>query len=199
MNASTIDRAVDQFVTVVNNSRRSVKLQDEIAPSVAEPSTEDPDYWEWSIRRTDTSWIPEVEQRLPHAFPAIFRSLVSRYIFPAFEWRKVSFFANTPEKIGYEGHELRVAIFRDARLFDVLASNGYTQFGQPATGSYDPVCFGPTDRSGIDAPVVRLDHEDILIRGKIRQVQLLAPSFNQLISAPAAQLGRSSGHGAAPC
>src|ERR1700682_5116441 len=176
MTSREIDTFIDTFVERANASARSLKLRDEVAPSVAMPSADDPCYWTWSVRRFEVSWMEEVEARLPRKFPAIFQSFVTRYIFPEFEWAQVLFFENTPETIGYSGHELRVAVFQDARLFEVLSSNGYVQFGQPSTGSYDPVCFAPSGRQE-DSPIVRIDHEDILIRGQVHVVETFAPSF----------------------
>jgi hypothetical protein len=180
---NNLDIAVDHFVQRVNGNPRPRKFNDEVALSVAEPSEYDPDEWSWSIRPYKVNWISEVEARLPRKFPEIFRSLVTRYIFPEFEWGEVLFFANTPETIGYPGHELRVGIFRDARLFETLSGSGYLQFGQPSTGSYDPVCFAPSPKRD-DAAVVRIDHEDILINGKVQVVETIAQSFLSLIRGP---------------
>jgi hypothetical protein len=177
-----LDQIIDRFVEHVNASDRPSKLDDEIALSVAEPSPEDRDYWTWSIRPYGVTWLSEIEAGLPRRLPTLFRSFVSRYIFPEFDWGPVMFFANTPEKIGYDGHELRIAIYRDRALFEVLSRNGYLQFGQPSDGSYDPVCFAPSE--GEDAPVVRLDHEQILIDGGIRVVDTIARSFESLIERP---------------
>jgi hypothetical protein len=171
-------------VNFINSQPRTRKLKSEVSRSVAQPSEEDPDYWEWYIRECDVSWVSEVESRLPRPFPATFRSLISRYAFPEFAWREVLFFANTPDTIGYEGHELRIALFRDSRLFQVLSTNNYIQFGQPAAGSYDPVCFAPR-RAKREDEVVRLDHEEILIRGRIRTLEVIAESFSKFIEVAA--------------
>lgn len=125
-------------------------------------------------------WIDDLETRLPCRLPAHFRSLVTRYIFPEFTCGNVLLFGNTPETIGYQAHELRIAIFHDRPLFEILSRHRYVQFGQPATGSYDPVCFAPSLRNR-DAAVVRVDHEEILIRQRLHVVETLAPSFRGLL------------------
>ncbi len=178
----SLDAQIDDFVSRINSSARPAKLKDEVAPSVAEP-TADPGLWSWSIRLYDVSWIDHVEAKLPKRFPEIFRSFAGRYIYPEFAWHKVLFFANTPEGIGYAAHELRFGIFRDEAIFNALAKNGFVQIGQPSDGSYDPVCFAPGNRAH-DAAVVRIDHEDILIRGEVRVIEHIAPSFSALIAAP---------------
>ena len=168
----------------VNAGQRPRKFDDEVAPSVAERSLEDEDLWEWSIKRFDATWIPEIEAAIARPLPAMFRSLIARFIYPEFQWKEVVFFGNTPERIGNAAHELRVALTRDRRMSEVLMANGYIQFAQPSVGSYDPVCFQPG--GAVDAPVVRLDHEEILMKGRIQIVERIASSFEKLISIPAA-------------
>jgi len=51
---------------------------------------------------------------------------------------------------------------------------------------YDPVCFAPGVRGADDRRIVRLDHEEILIRGRIVGVAEIGPSFREFIQVPAA-------------
>lgn len=179
MKQSEVDAIIDTFVRRVNSGTRPMKVWDEVAPSVADPLPAEPDCWDWSIRPFKATWIDGVEERLPRKFPALFRSLITRYIFPEFVWDRVLLFGNTPECIGNKPHELRVALFNDAHLSRVLLNNGYLQFGQPAAGNYDPICFAPHG-DGLD-PIVRLDHESILIRGQIRVTEQIAASLREFL------------------
>ena len=182
MNTESIDKLVDAFVTLVNTGARPLKLADEISAAVASPTREDPELWEWSIRPFVVDWLAELERRLPMPFPAAFRSLASRYIYPEFSYRAVTFFANTPDTIGYAAHELRVAMFRDRKMFAVLSKHGLLQFGQPSDGSYDAICFDMRGVAGrLKGGVVRLDHEEILMHDRISCVDAIAPSFLALI------------------
>jgi hypothetical protein len=88
------------------------------------------------------------------------------------------FFANTGHPVF---HELADRLSRDPGIFPLLRSNGYLQFGLPHTGNYDPVCFDMKRRSRGDAPIVQLDHEEILIRNRIRVAQEIAPSLGVFI------------------
>lgn len=66
-------------------------------------------------------------------------------------------------------------------MFPVLHQHGFLQFGIPHETNYDPVCFDMKHRSRGDAPIMQLDHEEILIRGRIRLINEIAPSFAQFM------------------
>lgn len=120
-------------------------------------------------------WIVALEAKLPKRFPASFRSLVTRYSFPAFDAGALSFFANLGDG---SDEELSVALFRDRTLADATLKAGYIQFGRPVSGSYDPICFDANQRAkNREFPIVRLSHEEILCHGKIRIAEMVADSF----------------------
>jgi hypothetical protein len=87
-------------------------------------------------------------------------------------------FANTGHDLFYE---LSIKVFKDNGLFPTLHSNGFLQFGLSHEANYDPVCFDMKRRNHADAPIVQLDHEEILQRSRIRIVQEVAPSFTQFM------------------
>jgi hypothetical protein len=62
-----------------------------------------------------------------------------------------------------------------------LHKNGFLQFGLPHEGNYDPVCFDMKRRNSADAPIVQLDHEEILQSSRIPVVKEIAPSFAQFM------------------
>ena len=87
-------------------------------------------------------------------------------------------FANT----GYElFYELSYRVFKDKGIFPTLHKNGLLQFGLPHEANYDPVCFDVKRRHRSDAPIVQVDHEEILLRNRVRVVQEIAPSFSQFM------------------
>ena len=71
--------------------------------------------------------------------------------------------------------------FLDKNLFPTLHEHSYIQFALPSGGSYDPVCFDIQRRVRDDAPIIQLDHEEILIRRRIRVVQEIAPTFTMFV------------------
>ncbi len=133
-------------------------------------------WWDWHIKATDRiDWIEPLEARLGIRFPLSFRSLVTRYEFPAFEVGPLFLLANTSVGV-YD--ELRDRIFRDEILSQCLLSSGLIQFAVPDTGSYDPVCFDiQRSQSNGESPIVRLDHEAILCDDQIVVVKEVAESF----------------------
>ena len=122
-------------------------------------------------------WVEPLEAKLPRRFPASFRSLITRYTFPAFAAGGLSFFSNTG---GDSREELGVSIFKDAAIAGATLGAGFIQFARPDSGSYDPICFDARrPASNREFPVVRLDHEDILCRGGVRGLKVVAVSFYQ--------------------
>src|SRR3954471_9772877 len=89
-------------------------------------------------------WIEEVESRFGFKFPALYRNLVTRYVFSAVELEKVELFSNLGD--GSED-DLAVAPFRDAAVSQWLISHRLPQIGRPSSGSYDPVCFDLSSRA----------------------------------------------------
>lgn len=122
------------------------------------------------------AWIDQISGKLPAPFPPSFYSLVSRYAFTAFEYGSVRFFANTGERVY---HELADMIFSDEHLYPTLFANGLIEFGK-AGDSYDPICFD-TRRGVSECPIIRVDHEMVLMHEKIRVLGEIAPSFLEFI------------------
>ena len=128
------------------------------------------------FRRVESApWVEALEAKLPRRFPASFRSLVTRYAFPPFDAGGLSFFANTG---GDSPEELGAAIFNDRAIADATLKAGYMQFARPEGGGYDPICFDARRAaSNREFPIARLDHEEILCRGRIHVAEKVAGSF----------------------
>ncbi len=58
---------------------------------------------------------------------------------------------------------------------------GHLIFGRMSGGRYDPCAFDALRRKGSDAPVVRVDHEEILSFERLGQPTPLARSFKELL------------------
>lgn len=134
------------------------------------------------IRRVPSAeWFEALESRLPRRLPPSYRSLATRYAFPAFDLGPVHLFANTgaPEEVD----ELSVRVFLDPVMSGVLLRNGYVQIGRPVDGSYDPVCFDLNERrGGGESPIVRIDHESALQWERVAVKERIADSFSELLS-----------------
>jgi len=122
-------------------------------------------------------WIEDVERRLGFSYPRSFRALVTRYLFRSLEVGSVEIFANLGDG---SNEDVTVAPFRDRYMSPWLIAHKLLQFGRPASGSYDPVCFDFGEEIA-EPSVVRLDHEDILQERSEVHRQVLAPNFLALL------------------
>lgn len=170
---------VGEFVAFVNACGLEPKFPDQLPEELREKVT---DYgrYKWQIRQSAKNpWVEKFLQRLPQTPPALFRSLIEMYRFVEFEVGPVMFFANTGQPLF---NELATSVFRDKGLFPVLHQNGYLEFGKQNGGGYDPVCFDMKRRRQDDAPIVRLDHEEILLKTRIKVLNEIAPSFRDFLT-----------------
>ena len=169
---------VDAFVAYLNAAGFEPKSPDKV-PEELLTSGADYDTFNWQIRSAPSnSWVEELEKKLPHRWPKPFASLIQRYRFCNFEIGPLMLFANSGHQLFYE---LSDRTFKDKGIFPTLHKNGFLQFGLPHEANYDPVCFDMKRRNRADAPIVQLDHEEILQWSRVRVVQEIAPSFAQFM------------------
>jgi hypothetical protein len=120
-----------------------------------------------------TPWINALEIDLGHRLPKTYGDFVRRYAFRPFEWEALLFFGNseTDDRLN-----LHVAVKADLAIWKATRRAKLLQFGRPATGSYDPICFD-LRASHHEPTIVQLDHEAILIKDRIALVRQIAPGF----------------------
>lgn len=128
-------------------------------------------------RIENIDWIDEFEAKLPKRLPLSFYSLITRYSFEAFDFNGLSFFPNN-----VADENLSITILKDRLIAEVTLQNGFIQFARPADGSYDPICFDTNiSRNRREFPIVRIDHEAILCRNKIKIIETLYDSFLKFV------------------
>ena len=130
-------------------------------------------------RIDEAPWIDEFESHLPQRLSPSFASLVRRYTFRPFEWGRIRFFGNsgTDDEL-----DLVVGAVRDRAISRTTLGAGLVHFARAAGFSYDPICFDTrTRRKSREFPIVRLDHEAILIKNRIDVLEQVAPSFSALL------------------
>ena len=189
---NSADELVDSFVRYLNEAgfeprfpagfdpRFPGEVPEELRSSTAEDGM-----FHWQIRPSSNNpWIEALVEQLPQNWPQPFRSLIDRYRFCNIEVGPLMLFANTGHDLFYE---LSSRVFSDKGLFPTLHENGFLQFGLQHEGNYDPVCFVMKRRTRSDAPIVQLDHEEILQWGRIRVVQEIAPSLTQFMRSAVAE------------
>ena len=175
----TDDGLIDRFVETLN-ARGLKTLPEAEVPAELRSGPPDQFGWcHWKIRPAERNpWVAGLEHSvMPHRFPKLFLSLISRYRFAEFEIGPIMFFANTGQSVSHE-----LAVCKDVVMSPVLLEQGLLQFGQPDAVNYDPICFATAQMKNGDAPIVQIDHEDILSRyGKGRIVAEIAPSFRRFV------------------
>jgi hypothetical protein len=130
-------------------------------------------------RIVSAPWISDLGARLPLRLPHSFDSFVTRYTFPSFDLRGITFFGNRGDKSSLD---LPTAIFVDKFLCETLLHSSYIQIGRPDTGDYDPICFeGDIGMNDREYPIVRINHEAILCYSRIEVTERIAPSFFQFV------------------
>lgn len=175
----TANALIDRFVeTLIARGLRSLP-ESEVPPDLRSGTPDQFGWCYWKIRPAERNfWVAGLEQSLmPHRFPKLFLSLISRYRFAEFEIGPIMVFANTGQLVSHD-----LAVCRDVAMSPVLLEQGLLQFGRLDTGNYDPICFAAAEMKNGDAPIVQIDHEDILSRNrKGRVVAEIASSFRNFV------------------
>jgi hypothetical protein len=181
---------VDAFVAAVNSSSREPKPRKTIPELCRRSDVGHRGYYDWQIVPAKAgSWLVELASRLPYRWPLSFHTLISRYQFPSFCCGPLEFYSVGLDNPPDDCYELRTSVLRDPALVSVLWEHGYLPFARPEDSSYDPVYFHCVDVSGASEPaVVRIDHEEVLCRSRIRVEQVLSPGFHLLLEQMTAQL-----------
>jgi hypothetical protein len=175
------DRLVDAFVERVNTRPRVRLGVHEVPEAVRLGPADERGRCDWQIRPSPGStWLVDLQGRLPGRFPPSYLSLVQRYVFPAFDVGGVQLFSNT----GAAGElEFSSAAFRDEALSRVLLREGFVPFGRLREHG-EPVCFDLCGRvGGGECPVARMDQDEARLRGRAKILSRVADSFTALITA----------------
>jgi hypothetical protein len=124
-----------------------------------------------------TPWLDGFLRQLPARLPRSYEHLVTHYQFPVLSVCGVDFYSNLGTNVD---SELVIAANADSALCSACYSSSLVPVGRPEDGSYDPVCFDL--RAGApEAPLVRVDHEELLLNRRARATSLVSPSFLQLV------------------
>src|SRR5690348_5032775 len=117
------DALIDAFVRKINKSPRRRIREEDVPRGLREGGAEFGLYYQWTIQPINhINWIAPLETSLPHPLPPSYRSLVSRYLFPAYQIDPVILLANT----GYTlYHEMSMAMAHDKVLSKVLLGGGF--------------------------------------------------------------------------
>jgi hypothetical protein len=174
------DVLIDELVAKINRSPRPRIREEDIPYRLREGGPELGLYYDWTIQPYDPiNWIAPLEAALPAPLPPTYRSLVSRYIFPAFEVSPIILLANTGQPLYNEMH---LSMTQDKVLSELLLKSGFAQFARPNTGDSDPVCFNfnQRDEDG-EYPLVRISHHTLVFNSLVHVTEEIASSFRELV------------------
>lgn len=141
--------------------------------------------WRPQVYQTEASELPQFYQALgllgrgSTRFPPLYETLILSYRWSEVDLGRYRLLAN---KFALDLSPLSGCIRKAEGFFSTLTSNGYWQFGKAENDDFDPVCFDFRHRQkNGDCRIVRIDHEDIMRRYLIREVEELAPNFRSLV------------------
>ena len=126
----------------------------------------------------DATTLSVFYSQVPFRYPALFEDLCLSYYWADPVVGDIEFARNP---VGDDLQGLASSVRYDSLLWDFLVAKGYLIFGRMSGGRYDPCAFDTRRRTGSDAPVVRVDHEEILSFQRLGQPTLLARSFKELL------------------
>lgn len=181
MTPSNTDALIDSFANKVNAANREPLPSNEVPEIVRDGNPNQHDLVSWKIKPIQSApWVAVIMKKVPKRLPHSYSSLITRYVFPAFQVGPVFIFANTGQDSFWE---MSARIFMDGFLSGHLMRNGYIQIGHPLSYNYDPVCFDTKQASkhGCECPLVQISHEEILCNSKLKVVREIAPSFLELV------------------
>jgi hypothetical protein len=128
-------------------------------------------------RVSSTPWLKGFLVHVPARLPRSYEYFLRHYRFSPFCLSGVDFYSN----LGDDGtSDLVVAAMADRALHSVCFANLMVPIGRPAEGSYDPICFDLRE-GGREAPLVRVDHEEVLVHDRVTVTGRISESILQLI------------------
>lgn len=156
-------------------------------PEPLRTSTDEDGWQHW--RPIQASTAPEALQALYDGlglpgrdstrFPPLYETLVLSYRWAQVDLGTYYLAANLPAD---DLSPLLSVLRLDTPMFGTLLPNGYVEFARESCSRYDVICFDFRARqSDGDCRIVKLDHEEVYIKDRIREVGEVASSFRSLV------------------
>ena len=150
---------------------------------------------DWSIVRWHPTRLAAPRVRIDGLrrvgrLPQLFESFAENFGWLDVDLRICRLFANPPAT---DFVNLSTAMFADPVLNNTLMPLRLVRFALAPDCCYDPICFDLSDFDGDDCPIVRLEHESILMHDRIGKREVIFDSFRDLVRA-VIDLGRDAAH-----
>jgi hypothetical protein len=129
-------------------------------------------------RERDATAFETFYSQIPFRYPRLFEQLCRSYSWAELELGEVELAANPA---GPDLSGLAASLAHDRILWSFLVPRGYLIFGRMSGGRYDPCAFDMNRRRASDAPVVRVNHEEVLSFERVGRPVELASSFKAFL------------------
>lgn len=172
----------EAFYDAILRGDRWLESAAEIPPELFTGEVGEFGFARWAPARQATS-VQAFEMlyvTVPGRLPTLFEECLASFRWLRVEIGPIDFFAHPPAP---DCDVFAAQIMRDRHLFPALFKSRYIEFGKAAGGSYDPICFDLKRGRKQDCPLVRIDHESVLIDGEPKVVSEIAPSFRAFLEA----------------
>jgi len=174
-----VNTLIDRLVATINTGYREL-LPPELVPPALRVAELD-GYYDWHIRPAELlDKITLLEAHLPLPFPASYRSLVTRYAFPCFDFGPMNLDANTQEETRRD-----IAVFHREHedIARYLMHYRLIRIGDLVDGSHSLVCFDAhACAPGEEPPLVRLSLEAPGDVSTPPEISPIASSFPTLLA-----------------
>jgi hypothetical protein len=110
--------------------------------------------------------------------PSLFEAFAESYAWLDVDLRVCRLFANPPAA---DLVALSNAMFADPVINNTLFPSRLVRFALASNCCYDPICFDLTRFDGDDCPIVRLEHESILMHDRIGKRETVFDSFRDFV------------------
>jgi hypothetical protein len=178
------DALLEQFVSCFEKLGDDMAASKELFPiawEFANGMADDLGYKQWRPVRltTEKSCLDSIYTKLPSRFPPLFERLVLSYRWADVDLQTYTLLANP---LGPDLSRFFGQISHDPWLWAALIPAGFIRFGKGPDMDYDPVCFDiRSRRKNGDCRVVKIDHEEILCKNRIKVVSELSRGFEELV------------------
>ena len=132
----------------------------------------------WRPTRLATPRVGMDGLRRVGRLPRLFESFAESFAWLDVDLRMCRLFANPPAP---DFLDLSTAMFADPVLNNTLLPLRLVRFALASDCCYDPICFDLSAFDGDDCPVVRLEHESILMHDRVGKREILFDSFRDLL------------------
>lgn len=184
MSAKEQNQLIDDFIACFRkfDEMSAYKESDPIAWQLKSGEADEYGRYPWTPLKSisENSLLEPLYGKLPGRFPTLYERLILTYRWAQVEVGRFCLLANPPG-VDLSGVMTQMLLDKPMRL--TLSQAGYIQFGRGPGGNYDPVCFDLKSRrkQNRECKVVKLDHEEILCNNRIKVIEELAQSFEELV------------------